>query len=42
MKKKPKKNPSDVNLLARAVVESAIKESITPLKPIKNKKKKKS
>jgi hypothetical protein len=29
-KKKTKKNPADVNLLARSVVEAAVGESLTP------------
>jgi len=36
-KKKAKKNPTDVNLLARSVVEAAIGEEITPKKPRKKK-----
>jgi len=31
-KKKPKKNPTDVNLLARSVVEAAIGEPLTTLR----------
>jgi hypothetical protein len=29
-KTRKKRNPTDINLLARSVVEAAIKESITP------------
>jgi hypothetical protein len=31
-KKKPKKNPTDPNLLARSVIEAAIGEPLTPKK----------
>ena len=34
-KKKAKKNPTDVNLLARSVVEAAIGEPLTPDKVTK-------
>jgi len=36
-KKKAQKNPTDVNLLARSVVEAAIGEELTPKKPRRNK-----
>jgi hypothetical protein len=39
-KKKPKKNPTDPNLLARSVVEAAIGEPLTPDRKQKPAKKK--
>jgi hypothetical protein len=34
-KKNTKKNPTDINLLARSIVEAAIGEPLTPKKPRK-------
>jgi hypothetical protein len=39
-KKSKKRNPTDVNLLARSVVEAAIGEALTPKKPGRRSRKK--
>jgi hypothetical protein len=37
-KKTKKRNPTDVNLLARSVAEAAIGEALTPQRPTRKKK----